>query len=106
MGNLYHINAGAGPVSSTTSLDNVGFSKVSEGSYNQAVNVKSPELARLLGVPAGGKVFVAEAQAAEALKLLDQGDVLNSTKATVYEGAPSMLGTVGDFLWGNKVREN
>lgn len=106
MGNLYHINAGAGPVSSTTSLDNVGFSTVSQGQYNQGVQVRSPELARLLGVQAGSQVFVAEQRAADALKLLDQGDVLNSTKATVYEGEPSMLGTMGDFLWGTKVREN
>lgn len=102
---IYHLNAGAGPVSSTTSLDNIGFASKAEGEYNKEFAVSSGSLAKLLGVKPGEKVFVASEEASKALQVLNNDDTLSMTHAVVYDGPPSRLGTVGDFLWGTKVRE-
>ena len=103
---IYHLNAGSGPFSSTASLDNVGFATKPESDYNKAFKVDSPNLAALLGVAKGEQVFVATDEAAKALAVLNNDDTLSMTKATVYDGPPSRMGTIGDFLWGTKVREN
>jgi len=103
---INHLNAGAGPVSSTTSLDSIGFSDVPKGKYKMEYKVDSPELAKLLGVKPGDKVYVANEASQKALNFLDHDNVLSGTAAKVYAGEPSWAGTVGDFLWGKEIRHN